>query len=414
MCWVCQRRCAPACSTSTGCSRTRRACTRRPGKSCSTTSFGSVPSARARSSSRSTLVPTTSSTWTAREREDGVRSFLASRGIELPEGDPDDRPAPRRCYGLGNRKNELFQQDPAQRRRRGLRRIAPLPRGGRRRGSRHRGGVVERQHPRRARSDRARQVRPAAGRRRDDARREHRRQAGTRLLPAGRAAARCRPRRGGGLRGRTLRGGGRAARATSASWSASTGSVRQRRCGATAPTSWSPTSPSCCRDDHRRRVPGRALACPRDPRSTSTCWLSPSRCSPCRTGTSACAATSTRANPTACRAPTSNSFYEIRPLPYAEAGYGYPEDGQTIVDVTNGKIMRLLVDDEPFDVRYGELLEHERVLDMRAGTLTRTDTVALPGRQAGQGACPPGWCRSPNAAWPPSSTWSRRSTSSSA
>ena len=66
-----------------------------------------------------------------------------------------------------------------------------------------------------------------------------------------------------------------------------------------------------------------------------------------------------------------NSFFEIRPLPYAEAGYGDPEAGQTIVDVTNGKIMRLLVDDEPFDVRYGELLSHERVLDLRAGTLTR-------------------------------------------
>ncbi|MGV0794022.1 glycoside hydrolase family 65 protein [Mycolicibacterium sp. XJ1819] len=67
-----------------------------------------------------------------------------------------------------------------------------------------------------------------------------------------------------------------------------------------------------------------------------------------------------------------NSFHEVRPLPYAEAGFGYPEAGQTVVDVTNGKVMRLLVDDEPFDMRYGELLEHERVLDMRAGTLTRT------------------------------------------
>src|SRR5215468_11049784 len=66
-----------------------------------------------------------------------------------------------------------------------------------------------------------------------------------------------------------------------------------------------------------------------------------------------------------------NSFYELRPLPYAEAGYGYPESGQTIVNVTNGKPMRLLVDDEPFDVRYGELLSHERVLDLRAGTLSR-------------------------------------------
>jgi alpha,alpha-trehalose phosphorylase len=30
--------------------------------------------------------------------------------------------------------------------------------------------------------------------------------------------------------------------------------------------------------------------------------------------------------------------------------------------VTNGKLIRLLVDDEPFDVRYGELRTHERVL----------------------------------------------------
>ncbi|MDT5348434.1 MAG: alpha,alpha-trehalose phosphorylase [Mycobacterium sp.] len=66
-----------------------------------------------------------------------------------------------------------------------------------------------------------------------------------------------------------------------------------------------------------------------------------------------------------------NSFYEIRPLPYAEAGYGYPEAGQTVVDVTNGKIIRLMVNDEPFDVRYGELIDHERILDFRAGTLTR-------------------------------------------
>jgi alpha,alpha-trehalose phosphorylase len=66
-----------------------------------------------------------------------------------------------------------------------------------------------------------------------------------------------------------------------------------------------------------------------------------------------------------------NSFYELRPLPYAEAGYGYPESGQTVINVTNGKLIRLLVDDEPFDVRYGRLHRHERVLDMQTGTLTR-------------------------------------------
>ncbi|MCV7335900.1 MULTISPECIES: glycoside hydrolase family 65 protein [Mycolicibacterium] len=64
-------------------------------------------------------------------------------------------------------------------------------------------------------------------------------------------------------------------------------------------------------------------------------------------------------------------FFEVRPLPYAEAGFGYPEAGQTVVDVTNGKLLRLLVDDEPFDVRYGDLIDHERTLDLRAGTLTR-------------------------------------------
>jgi len=66
-----------------------------------------------------------------------------------------------------------------------------------------------------------------------------------------------------------------------------------------------------------------------------------------------------------------NSFYELRPLPYPEGGYGYPESGQTIINVTNGKLIRLLVDDEPLDVRYGQLRSHERVLDLRAGTLSR-------------------------------------------
>src|SRR5437588_11354660 len=58
-----------------------------------------------------------------------------------------------------------------------------------------------------------------------------------------------------------------------------------------------------------------------------------------------------------------NSFYEVRPLPYAEAGYGYPEAGQTVVDVTKGKILRLLVDDDTFDVRFVKLHSDELNLD---------------------------------------------------
>ncbi|MEU8590082.1 glycosyl hydrolase family 65 protein [Streptomyces sp. NPDC048664] len=67
-----------------------------------------------------------------------------------------------------------------------------------------------------------------------------------------------------------------------------------------------------------------------------------------------------------------NGVHEVHPLPYAEAGYGYPESGQTVIDITNGKIIRLLVDDEPFDLRYGRLRAHERELDLRTGLLTRT------------------------------------------
>ncbi|MGH3114986.1 MAG: family 65 glycosyl hydrolase, partial [Gaiellaceae bacterium] len=50
-----------------------------------------------------------------------------------------------------------------------------------------------------------------------------------------------------------------------------------------------------------------------------------------------------------------NGFFESLPLPYAEGGYGYPEEGQSLIDVTNGKLVRLVVDDAAFDVRYGEL-----------------------------------------------------------
>jgi beta-phosphoglucomutase family hydrolase len=42
-----------------------------------------------------------------RPREDGTRSFLAARGITLPEGDPDDPPDRLTVRGLSNRKNEL-------------------------------------------------------------------------------------------------------------------------------------------------------------------------------------------------------------------------------------------------------------------------------------------------------------------
>src|SRR5580658_5434279 len=76
-----------------------------------------------------------------------------------------------------------------------------------------------------------------------------------------------------------------------------------------------------------------------------------------------------------------NGVYELRPLLEAENVYGTPESSQTLINVTNGKLFRLLVDDEPFDVRYGELLAHDRVLDFRAGTLKRTAEWMSPARR---------------------------------
>src|SRR5689334_7878959 len=45
-----------------------------------------------------------------KRREDGVRAFLNSRGIDLPDGGPDDPPEAETIAGLGNRKNAMFQQ----------------------------------------------------------------------------------------------------------------------------------------------------------------------------------------------------------------------------------------------------------------------------------------------------------------
>ena len=78
-----------------------------------------------------------------------------------------------------------------------------------------------------------------------------------------------------------------------------------------------------------------------------------------------------------------NGVYEVRPLPYAESAYGLPETGQSVINVTNGKLIRLFVDDEPFDVRTGELRAHERLLDFRAGVLNRQRRVGVAGQKAG-------------------------------
>ena len=58
-------------------------------------------------------------------------------------------------------------------------------------------------------------------------------------------------------------------------------------------------------------------------------------------------------------------------MPHAEGGYGFPESNQTVVNVTDGKLIRLHVGDSPFDLRYGKVLDHHRTLDLRSGILER-------------------------------------------
>jgi len=66
-----------------------------------------------------------------------------------------------------------------------------------------------------------------------------------------------------------------------------------------------------------------------------------------------------------------NGFYESWPIVYGEEAYGFAKTGQSIVNVTDTKIIRLYVDDEPFYLPTADLLGFERVLDMKAGTLDR-------------------------------------------
>ncbi|MEH2182860.1 glycoside hydrolase family 65 protein [Nostoc sp.] len=66
-----------------------------------------------------------------------------------------------------------------------------------------------------------------------------------------------------------------------------------------------------------------------------------------------------------------NGFYESWPIVYAEEAYGFAKTGQTIVNVTDSKIIKLYVDDEPFYLPTANLLNFERSLDMRCGTLDR-------------------------------------------
>jgi alpha,alpha-trehalose phosphorylase len=66
-----------------------------------------------------------------------------------------------------------------------------------------------------------------------------------------------------------------------------------------------------------------------------------------------------------------NGFYESWPIVYGEEAYGFARTGQTIINVTDSKIIRLFVDDEPFILTSASIRHYERRLNMKSGTLDR-------------------------------------------
>lgn len=74
-----------------------------------------------------------------------------------------------------------------------------------------------------------------------------------------------------------------------------------------------------------------------------------------------------------------NGFYEAWPILYPEEAYGLAQTGQTIVNVTDTKIVKLYVDDEPFWLAHAHVLRFDRRLNMKSGTLDREILWETPG-----------------------------------
>ncbi|GAA2187099.1 glycosyl hydrolase family 65 protein [Leucobacter alluvii] len=67
-----------------------------------------------------------------------------------------------------------------------------------------------------------------------------------------------------------------------------------------------------------------------------------------------------------------NGLHETWQIRHAENAYGFAEHGQTIVNVPDAKTIRIYVDDERLNLESSDILDMRRILDLRAGTLTRS------------------------------------------
>ncbi len=73
-----------------------------------------------------------------------------------------------------------------------------------------------------------------------------------------------------------------------------------------------------------------------------------------------------------------NGFYESEYIKYGETAYGFAEKSQTMLNVTDGKIIRLFAGDEEFNMLEGGISDYERVLCLKEGLLRRSLTWTSP------------------------------------
>src|SRR5258706_8869485 len=67
-----------------------------------------------------------------------------------------------------------------------------------------------------------------------------------------------------------------------------------------------------------------------------------------------------------------NGFYESETIKYPEVAYAFADKSQTMLNVTNGKIVKLYIEDEEFDMFQGEVLVYSRTLKLQEGILERS------------------------------------------
>ena len=67
-----------------------------------------------------------------------------------------------------------------------------------------------------------------------------------------------------------------------------------------------------------------------------------------------------------------NGFHEVAPIAYGESAFGFARNHQVLLNVADGKRIRLVVGGEPLNLTTGTVEAHERSLDLRTGILTRS------------------------------------------